>query len=179
MIAITAILLLSTIAMAYKLPFPYRKPLAHLHSNYKDASDLSFIANCERQMKRISDLLAMEGDELNSSVRHQLMEAQEYLEKASKAKMESLSQEAKVKAYAMADELKAEAKIKINQGIASASVAKEKALEEAKHLLIESKGHLNVLMKEAEREAKHELKRRIDELNKRVHDFIDETDEEK
>ena len=179
MIAITTLLFLSTLATAYKLPFPYQGPMSQLPSAHKDASDLSFIENCERQVKRISDLLAKEGDQLNSSVKQQLVEAQDYLEKASKAKMESLSHEAKAKAHAMADELKAEAQVKINQGIASASEAKERALEEAKHLLKESKGHLNVLMKDAEREAKHELKRRIDELNKRVHDFLDETDKEK
>ena len=65
MIAIT-ILLLVTIAVAYKLPFPYSKSLKQLRSNYQDASDLSFIENCERQVRRISDLLAQEGDELIS-----------------------------------------------------------------------------------------------------------------
>ena len=178
MLVIIVIVAISAIVTSYTLPSSSYILVAPLQSKNDDHSDLSFIESCERQVKRISKLLAEEGDHLNSNLRGQLLEAQEYLASASKARMASLSEEAKTRAHDVADKLKAEAQNKLNQGMASADEVKERAMEEAKHLLIESKGHLGSAMRDAEREAKHELKRRIEEFSKRMRDLIDDTEEE-
>ena len=175
MLVIIVIVAISAIVTSYTLPSSSYILVAPLQSKNDDHSDLSFIESCERQVKRISKLLAEEGDHLNSNLRGQLLEAQEYLASASKARVASLSEEAKTRAHDVADKLKAEAQNKLNQGMASAD---ERAMEEAKHLLIESKGHLGSAMRDAEREAKHELKRRIEEFSKRMRDIIDDTEKE-